>query len=187
MITDVSKNNIFYFVSNQIMIIFASILIYKIMSAVFLKVENESYELVDKETGEVTELYETIKVDEEIWFKLYVNTFFGAIGNITSLKDLKVFILCLKLSVDRKDEGNIINVTDIKFKSIATEQLKLNKQNLWRSLNSLCEKGFLHKIDKNNYRINPQISYCGSRHDRAKLILKIIHEPTDKILSDTKE
>lgn len=146
------------------------------MKTVFLKVKDECYELVNKETGEITELYETIKVDEDTWFKLYVNTFFGAIGNITSLKDLKLFILCLKLSVDRQDDGNVINTTDIKFRNISTNQLGFNKQNLWRSLNSLCEKGFLHKIDKNNYRINPQISYCGSKHDRAKVILKIMKE-----------
>lgn len=146
------------------------------MNAVFLKMNNDSYELVDKDTGEVKELIETIKVDEETWFKLYVSSFFGALENITSLKDMKLFILCLKLSVDRNESGNIINISDVTFKRIVEDKLKLNKQNLWRSLTNLCKKGFLHKIDKYNYRINPQLSYCGSRHERAKLMLKIIKE-----------
>lgn len=146
------------------------------MSAVFLKKVNESYELVDKETGEVTELVETFKVDEEAWFKLYISTFFGALEMISSLKELKVFILCLKLSVDRGADGNIINITDVAFKGDIKNVIKLNRQNLNRALVSLCRKGFLHKVDSHNYRINPQIAYCGSRHDRAKLLTKIICE-----------
>lgn len=146
------------------------------MGAVFLKKVNESYELVDKETGEITELVETFKVDEETWFKLYISTFYGALEKINSLKELKVFILCLKLSVDRGENGNIINISDITFRNNIKDIIKLNRQNLNRALVSLCEKGFLHKIDSHNYRINPQIVYCGSRHDRAKLITKIICE-----------
>lgn len=146
------------------------------MKSVFIKVKDDSYELVNKETGELTDLYETFRIDEDTWFKLYIKTFCAALGEITSLKELKLFSNCLRFSTDREEYGNIINITDVKFRKMVDENLNLSRQNLNRALKSLCEKGFLHKIDSLNYRINPQIAYCGSRHNRANLILKLIKE-----------
>lgn len=146
------------------------------MADTFIKVKDDSYEVVDKETGELLELYETYKIDEETWFRLYVNTFFAAIGEITSLKDIQLFIECLKFSHEADGLGNIVCISDIEFRRIAESKLKLNKQNMCRSFKSLCSKGFLHKLDGKNYRINPQIAYCGKRHNRAKLILKLIKD-----------
>lgn len=146
------------------------------MGAVFIKQLDDSHELIDKETGEITELYETYKIDEELWFKLYINTFFEAICEITSVTEIKLFALCLKFAREQVGYGNVINTSDFPFKVQVEKRLKLNRQNLCRAIKSLCEKGFLHKIAKSNYRINPQITYCGDKHNRAKLILKLIKE-----------
>lgn len=142
------------------------------MGDTFLKVKSESYSLLNNDTGEVSELHESFLVDEETWFRLYVNTFFGAIGRIRSAIDIKVFILCMKMSVDRP-EGNMICTGDAFFKRSASEDIGLNSQNLWRSLNNLCRHGFLKKVDRSNYIINPLIAYRGDREKRAKLVLKI--------------
>lgn len=146
------------------------------MGAIFIKVKDESFELVDKETGEISDLYETYKIDEETWYRIYVNTFFATICEITSVKDIQLFVACLKYSRCHGEDGNIVCISDIEFQRVVENKLHLNKQNLCRSLKSLCNKGYLHKLDCRNYRINPQISYCGERHSRAKLILKLIKE-----------
>lgn len=143
------------------------------MSKVFLKIDNERFELVDKETGELKELKETIVVDEDMWMKLYVNTFFYAIGKMKSLVDIKVFACCLKFAVKR-EEGNIILTSESSFKKKIKEECNINEQNLCRSLTRLCDSGLLYKNRRAEYIINPQVAYLGNKAERAKLILEII-------------
>lgn len=147
----------------------------KQLSKLYLKMPSNTHEKFDMNTGEISELIQTIVVNEEAWFKLYVESFFDAISKISSLKELQLFILCLKISVDREENGNIVNIMDIQFKNSVENEIKLNKQNLSRALSSLCTKKFLQKLDSHNYRINPLIAYCGSRHNKARLITKIIY------------
>lgn len=143
------------------------------MSKVFLKVKNDRFELVDKETGELKELKETIVVNEDLWMKLYVNTFFYAIGRMKSLVDIKVFACCLKFAVKRED-GNIVRTSESSFKQRIKEECNVNEQNLCRSLTRLCASGMLYKKGRAEYIINPQVAYLGNKAERAKLILEII-------------
>lgn len=154
------------------------------MKKVFVKMKNDTYELVDKSTGEVTELTQTFVVEEEDWFKLYVGVFASAIDKLTG-NAIKFFGICLKHSRPDQGEGNYFVISDHYL------QEDLSKKSLFANrskyIKELLDNSFIYKIRRCQYGINPQIAYCGDRHSRAKLILKIIHEPTDKILSDTKE
>ena len=145
------------------------------MAKIFIKMNDERYEKVDKLTGEVTELKHTIVVDENAWFQLYSDIFCLAISQIHSLIDIKVFATCLKCSVQDVMYGNIVETSE-RFKRSLDDIVKITQPALSRSLKSLCNAGMLNKISRSTYQINPQIAYCGTRHDRAKLILSIMKE-----------
>lgn len=141
------------------------------MSKVFLKKENESWELVDKKTGEVTKFIETFVVDDQHWLKLYVHLYSLVSSNLTGgAKD--VFSLCLKHAKEDKGDGNYFYSNDKYF----VEDLKnINLLNNKRKyLSELVSNGLIYRQkEKCLYTINPQIAYCGDKHNRAKLILKI--------------
>ena len=141
------------------------------MNKVFVKVSNESYALLDKETGEIKELKETFVVDEEKWLKLYASLFCLACDELSG-QAIKLFIVIMKYALyDEKGEGNLFYTSDIHYKQ-DIEHMKL-KKNISRTLKELCDKGLLHRINNGVYRLNPQIAYAGQRINHAKLILNI--------------
>ena len=142
------------------------------MSKIFIKVSNEKYEKVDKVTGEVTELKQTLVFDEESWFRLYSGVFCSILSDIKSLVDVKVFAVCLLASVNDSSYGNIVE-TGPRFKSILSKYMSISQPALSRSLKSLTAAGLLNKISTSYYQIHPQVAYCGEQHRRAKLILNL--------------
>ena len=118
------------------------------MGKIFIKMEDDRYEKFDSETGELTELIHTIAVDQQTWFQLYSNVFCYAIASIKSLVNIKVFSVCLKCSVWDDKNGNV-------------------------ALKELVDAGLLNKLGRSYYQIHPQIAFCGNRHKRAELIIKM--------------
>ena len=164
-------------VNYSLMIIFVALLIYHtIMSKVFIKKDNESYVLVDKESGELKKLVETFVVDEELWMKLYVGTYFTAIGKIKSATEMKIFAACLLFAEKTDDNGCVIMPSKSSFRNALQKDCNISQQNLHRALKHLCDFGLLQKITRFEYRINPQIAYLGDKRSRAELILKIVKE-----------
>lgn len=154
------------------------------MAKLFFKQKDDTKCIVNKETGEIDDFIQTLIVDEDTWLKLYVNTFFSAIGQMKSLVDMKVFSCCLKFAIHRDNNGNIVNTNESSFKRALNETCNINSQNLSRSLSSLCKTGFLEKLGRSEYRINPQIAYLGKASERAKLILNIAYDgniPQDEL------
>lgn len=145
------------------------------MGKLFIKMNNERYEKVDKETGEISELQQTLVFDEDKWFQLYSNVFLFALKDVNSLVDIKVFAACLKCSMEDEKYGNIVE-TGERLKRCINEYVPLKQPALSRSLKNLCENGFLIKLSRSSYQINPQIAYCGSRHSKSKLILNLIKQ-----------
>jgi hypothetical protein len=143
------------------------------MGKVFVKKENECYSLLDNITGEVTELKETVVVDDEQWLKLYASLFLFACDKITG-QSIKVFIACMKHAFKDEGEGNLVCTNNPLFAKDIEHEKKLN---LSRCLKELCVCGLLKKVKNAVYRINPQVAYLGKRSDRAKLILQILKEP----------
>ncbi len=144
------------------------------MAKVFIKDKNESYSLVDNKTGEIKELVETYVVDEELWVKLYVGTYFHALGKIKSATEMKIFAACLLFAERTEDNGCIIMPSKSSFRNALEKDCSISQQNLHRSLKHLCEFGLLQKITRFEYRINPQVAFLGDKNTRGKLILKII-------------
>lgn len=143
------------------------------MGKIFLKVNDERYEKVDKLTGEVTELKQTIVFDESSWFKLYSGVFCSILSDIKSLIDVKVFAVCLLASIQDDKYGNVVE-TGNRFKNILSKYVTISQPALSRSLKNLTEAGMLNRIATSYYQIHPQVAYCGNRHDRAKLILQLV-------------
>lgn len=141
------------------------------MRRVFVKLTNESYALLDKETGEIKELKETFFVDEEKWLKLYASLFCLACDNLSG-QAIKLFIVIMKYALyDEKGEGNLFYTSDINYKK-DIEKMKL-KKNISRTLKELCDKGLLHRVNNGAYRLNPQIAYAGNKLNHANLILNV--------------
>jgi hypothetical protein len=137
----------------------------------FIKQKNESYELVNKDTGELTELVETYVLNEELWYRLYVEVFASACDNLTG-NAIKTFAKCIKHAKEDKGDGNYIYITDIYFK----KDLGDLSQNLSKYIKELVDAGFLYKKSRGLYVLNPQLVYCGEKHNRGKAILKLIKE-----------
>ena len=148
------------------------------MSKVFLIQKNDSQEIFDKETGELTDLYETFTVDEETWIKLYTNTFAKCCDNLTG-NAIKFFSKCLKYSLEDRGDGNFFYITDTYLQK-ELEEAKL-KSNISKYIKELLNCGFIYKIKRSQYGINPKIAYCGTRHSRARLVLKLIKESKNGI------
>ena len=142
---------------------------------IFIKMKDERYEKLESSTGEVTELLHTIAVDQETWFQLYSNVFCYAIASIKSLINIKVFAVCLKCSVWDDKHGNVIE-TGERFKRTLNEFIQIKPQNLNVALKELVDAGLLNKLGRSYYQIHPQIAFCGERHKRAELIIKMAEE-----------
>lgn len=143
------------------------------MSKVFLKQKSKTEEKVNKETGEITDLIETFVVDEDAWFKLYIKAFATYCDNLTG-NAIKFFSKCLKYSLEDKGDGNYFFIND-PYLQKELEDTKL-KSNVTKYLKELSDNGFIYKIRRTQYGINPEIAYCGTKHSRARLMLKLIKE-----------
>lgn len=139
------------------------------MGKAFVRVESESYALLDKETGEVSELQESFVVDEDRWIQLYSSLFFDASGKVAG-QSLKVFCACLKYAQLDYGDGNYVCTNSPNF---LRDINRFGCVNISRCLADLCEAGMLERIKRGLYRINPKMAYLGNRSDRAKLVLKI--------------
>lgn len=137
---------------------------------VFIRKEDECYERLNKETGEIEKLYETFVVSDEHWLKLYANFFCMACDNISG-QSIKLFSICLKYATEDQGDGNFILTSNPYFKKEI--ESKGIKSNISKYFTELTEAGLLHRICRGTYRFNPQVVYCGSRHNRAELILNI--------------
>lgn len=143
------------------------------MGKIFMKIDSNKYEVIDKETGEISSLKETVVLEEKSFYCLYSDIYCFAISEMKSLVDVKVFAVCLKCAIRDEKYGNIVE-TGGKFKRELPIFVDITQPALSRSLKNLCEKGLLNRIDRSSYQIHPQIAFCGSRHDRAKVILEIM-------------
>lgn len=139
---------------------------------IFVKMKDDRYEKLDSSTGEITELLHTIAVDQETWFQLYANVFCCVIASIKSLVNIKVFAVCLKCSIWDDTNGNVIE-TGERFKKTLNEFIQIKPQNLNTALKELVNAGLLRRLGRSYYQIHPQIAYCGDRHKRAELIIKM--------------
>lgn len=142
------------------------------MGKIFIKMEDDRYEKFDSETGELTELIHTIAVDQQTWFQLYSNVFCYAIASIKSLVNIKVFSVCLKCSVWDDKNGNVVEIGE-RFKGTLSEFIQIKPQNLNVALKELVDAGLLNKLGRSYYQIHPQIAFCGNRHKRAELIIRM--------------
>lgn len=143
------------------------------MAEVFLKQKSDSQEIFNKDTGELTDLYETFTVDEETWFKLYTTTFASYCDNLTG-NAIKFFSKCLKYSQEDNGEGNYFLITNPYLKK-ELEEMRI-KGNISKYLKELIDNKFIYKIRRSQYGINPKVAYCGTRHNRARLVLNLIKE-----------
>ena len=98
--------------------------------------------------------------------------FVNACENISG-QSMMVFAICMKYMQKDVGDGNYVFTNGIGFNDDINRRSKINRS---RCLKELCDKGLLERVKRGIYRINPQVAYLGNRHDRAKLILKIVNK-----------
>ena len=114
-----------------------------------------------------------IKCLDENYFEIYINIFASACDNLTG-NAIKFFSKCLKHSLKDQGEGNYFMIND---PYLQQEFISAGlKSNVSKYLKELIDNEFIYKIRRCQYGINPMIAYCGDKHKRAKLYLKLIKE-----------
>lgn len=140
--------------------------------------ENEDYALIDKHTGELTELRQTrtITLDE------FIMVFFASCPDLLKLTglNLKVLICCWKFSSynpECETEGNIVH-NDLMFKEKCKSLgLAISNASIDNAVNYLSKHNFLIKRCKGVYLLNPKYFFKGRLSDKSKINMHFVVNP----------
>lgn len=142
---------------------------------------NPDYAVVDKHTGELTELKQTrtVTLDE------FIMIFFAGCPDLLALKGihLKILICCWKYSSynsDNEKEGNIVYNNSM-FKEKCREfGLKAPEASIDNAFSYLSKNGYLIKKCRGMYLLNPKYFFKGRLSDRSKINIHFVVEPLKK-------
>lgn len=142
------------------------------------RIVNPDYAIVDKHTGELSELKQTrvVTLDE------FIMIFFAGCPDLLQLKGLhlKVLICCWKYSSynpENEAEGNLIHNDSIfkgKCKSFGLEAPNASIDN---AISYLSRHGYLIKRCKGAYLLNPKYFFKGRLSDKSKIDIHFKVEP----------
>lgn len=147
----------------------------------FVTEKSEDYALVDKHTGEITDL----NVTRKITLDEFIMVFFSSCPALMQLKGnhLKVLILCWKHSSynpENEERGNIIHNSP-GFKEACRESgLDVSNAVIDNAISALCKKGFLIKKYRGEYLLNPLYFFKGRLSNRSKVNISFTVEPEEQ-------
>lgn len=139
---------------------------------------NPDYQIVDKHTGELSELKQTktVTLDE------FIMIFFASSPDLLGLKGihLEVLICCWRFSSynpESEAEGNLIH-NDSLFKMKCREfGLKAPNASVDNAISYLSKNGFLIKRCRGAYLLNPKYFFKGRLSDKSKIDIHFRVEP----------
>jgi hypothetical protein len=139
---------------------------------------SDGYALLDKYTGEVLEYKQVKKVNVDEFIKVYL----ASIPEMFSLpgQQLKILMAIWKVSSFNEmweTEGNIfLNDKDFKM-SIRKMGLDLSNATIDTALHNLTKAGFISRIGKGKYMLNPHYFFKGTLSGKSKLKFEVYVEP----------
>lgn len=139
------------------------------MNGQYIRKNNGAIEFRDSETNKVKRFYDSITVDRETWFKVYITAFSDLTKDLSG-NAIKVFIKCLKYAQEDMGDGNFFVIN--KYLKAELDEIK-TLSNLNMYLNELIKHGCIFRIGRGVYGINSKIAYCGALYNNANLSLKV--------------
>lgn len=149
------------------------------MQQSFVTNKSEDYSLLDNHTGEILDFYQTKKVSLDE----FIMVFFSCIPKIMELQGsyLKILICCWKFSSFNPlntTEGNIVP-NNLRFKQyVRSCGINTSDANIDNAFSELRKKGFLIKMCRGEYMLNPEYFFKGTLSQRSKLRFSVVVEPT---------
>lgn len=131
----------------------------------------DGYSIVNENTGEISELHVVKKVD----INEFVMMFLLSIDEINEkLKgnEIKVLLACVRCSKisSYEESGNSFLTCSREFKNLVTG---IKPQNVCKYLAKLNELGFIKRISRSEYELNPLYFFRGTLTQRTKCLMKI--------------
>jgi len=156
----------------------------------YITEKSEDFCLVDKHTGEILDYNQTRRVSLEEFIMVFCSSY-PEIMKLEGQK-LKVLMLCWKHSNftdDGSGRGNLL-VNNFLFKEEVRKHIpKMSNENIDACLSILKKKGFLLKVCRGTYELNPKYFFKGrlsKRRSRLKLSFEVDPECTDSTLGGEK-
>lgn len=144
----------------------------------FIKEKSKDYSLLDNWAGEILEFRQTRKMTLPEFMMVYFASH-PEMSVLTGVQ-IKVLMCCWKHSSYNGrlcSEGNIF-YNDLMFKEACKKEgLKSSNSVIDNTISQLTKYGFLVKICKGAYYLNPKYFFKGTLSDRTKLQYRIIVDP----------
>lgn len=129
--------------------------------------------LIDKETGEETEVLNVVREGKDINFdRIFLGQIIEAVGEIGNAK-----IKLLLYLFTQKNNENIIVKTQRKM----CEETGLSTQTVSATIKSLMTFNFLIKVNSGAYMINPDMIFKGSADRRMDILLTYKQTKSDPV------
>ena len=146
----------------------------------YVSEKSDAYQLVDIHTGELLDYNQIKRVTIEEFIMVYL----ASIPDMFVLTghQIKLMMAIWRLSCYNKalhEDGNIfLNDPDSK-RAIREMGLNMSDSTIDTAIYHIAKEGFMTRISKGKYRLNPKYFFMGTLSDRSKLQLKILVEPTN--------
>lgn len=147
----------------------------------YITEKSEDYKLVDVHTGELLDYNQTKKVPIEDFIMVYL----ASIPEMFALQgqQLKLLMAIWRLSSFNKawcEEGNIFLNDKSTKEAIRRLGLQLSDSSIDVALHNLVDYGFLIKMGKGKYLLNPRYFFKGTLSDRSHIKLSVEVDPVTK-------
>lgn len=150
----------------------------------FVTKKSDNYHLINMATGELLEYRETRKVT----LSEFMMVFFTSYKDMFKLTGLEIKVLmCIwahsSFNNKNSSEGNIIH-NDGAFKECCrADGLTASNSNIDNVFSRLSKLGFLIKMCKGTYLLNPKYFFKGTLSDRTKIQYNLLVGPEDAVIN----
>lgn len=140
--------------------------------------KSEDFKLVDVHTGELLDYNQTKKLPIEDFIMVYLAT----IPEMFSLQgqQLKLLMAIWRLSSFNKawcEEGNIFLNDQSTKGAIRRMGLDMSDSSIDVAIHKIMDKGFLIKLSKGKYLLNPKYFFKGTLSDRSHIRIAVEVDP----------
>lgn len=140
--------------------------------------KSDDFLLVDKNTGELRDYYQTKKVPIEEFIMVYL----ASIPEMFVLQGqhLKLLMAIWRLSSFNQilcEDGNIFINDQSTKEAIKRMGLKISNSGIDVAIHKITEKGFLIKKGRGKYLLNPKYFFKGTLSDRSHIRLSVEVDP----------
>lgn len=147
----------------------------------FITEKSEDFKLVDVHTGDLLDYNQTKKVPIEDFIMVYL----ASIPEMFALQgqQLKLLMAIWRLSSFNKawcEEGNIFLNDQSTKEAIRRMGLCLSDSSIDVALHKIVDNGFLIKMGKGKYLLNPKYFFKGTLSDRSHIRLSVEVDPRTK-------